>query len=195
MTLTRRQFTTLVPGALAGCAIPGFASATALQEAKGANDVTGLTMAEASRRLRAGAVTSLQLTEACLARIATYDPKLDAFITVMKEHALAQARALDGETKAGRSRGPLHGVPIALKDNIDTAGTRTTAGSAVFEDRVPQDDAPVASRLKAAGAVIVGKTNLHEFAMGIGETSYFGPARNPWALAHTTGGSKYDVSP
>jgi aspartyl-tRNA(Asn)/glutamyl-tRNA(Gln) amidotransferase subunit A len=189
MTLTRRQFTTLVPGALASCAIPGFASAAALQTAKGANDVTMLTLAEASRRLRAGAVTSVQLTEACLARIATYDPKLDALITVMKEHALAQARALDEETTAGRSRGPLHGVPIALKDNIDTAGTRTTAGSAVFEDRVPEDDAPVVSRLKTAGAAIIGKTNLHEFAMGIGETSYFGPARNPWALAHTTGGS------
>jgi aspartyl-tRNA(Asn)/glutamyl-tRNA(Gln) amidotransferase subunit A len=189
MTLTRRQFTTLVPGALAGCAVPGLASAAAPQQATGSNDLTALTLSEASRRVRGGTVTSVQLTEACLARIATYDPKLDAFITVMREHALAQARALDGETKGGRSRGPLHGVPIAVKDNIDTAGTRTTAGSAVFEDRVPQDDAPVVSRLKAAGAVIVGKTNLHEFAMGVGETSYFGPARNPWALAHTTGGS------
>jgi aspartyl-tRNA(Asn)/glutamyl-tRNA(Gln) amidotransferase subunit A len=189
MTLTRREFTTLVPGALASCALPGVASAVALQGVAGANDLTRLTLAEAGRRLRAGGVTSVQLTEACLARIATYDAKMDAFITVMKDQALAQARALDAETKAGRARGPLHGVPIAVKDNIDTAGTRTTAGSAVFEDRVPPDDAPVVTRLKAAGAVIIGKTNLHEFAMGVGETSYFGPARNPWALAHTTGGS------
>ena len=99
MTLTRRQFTTLVPGALAGCAMPGFASAAVLQAAKGANDVTMLTLAEASRRLRAGAVTSVQLTEACLARVATYDPKLDAFITVMKEHALAQATTPHGTMK------------------------------------------------------------------------------------------------
>lgn len=80
-------------------------------------------------------------------------------------------------------------MPIALKDNIDTAGTRTTAGSAVFDDRVPSEDAPVVTRLMAAGAVVLGKTNLHEFAMGIGETSYFGPARNPWSLAHAAGGS------
>ena len=101
----------LVPGALAGCAVPGLASAAAPQQATGSNDLTALTLSEASRRVRAGTVTSVQLTEACLARIATYDPKLDAFITVMREHALAQARALDGETKGGRSRGPLHVTP------------------------------------------------------------------------------------
>src|SRR2546428_660461 len=88
-----------------------------------------------------------------------------------------------------RGRGPPPGIPTALKENLDPAGTRTTAGSAVFEDRVPTEDAPVVARLKAAGAVIIGKTNLHEFAMGVGETSYFGPSRNPWSLAHTTGGS------
>lgn len=188
MTLTRREFTTLVPGALAACALPRRVSAAALEGTPG-TDLTKLTLAEAAQRLRAGTVTSVQLTEACLARIATYDPKLDAFITVLKEQALAQARALDAEIKAGKPRGPLHGVPIALKDNIDTGGIRTTAASAVFEDRIPVEDAPVVSRLKAAGAVVVGKLNLHEFAAGVGETSYFGPARNPWSLAHTTGGS------
>src|SRR4051812_45960789 len=152
-------------------------------------ELTSLTLTEAAAKIRSGEVTSTQLTEACLARIAIYDPKLDAFITVMKQQALAQARQLDAEQKAGKLRGPLHGVPIALKDNIDTADARTTGGSAVFEDRVPSEDATVTKRLKAAGAVIIGKTNLQEFAMGGGETSYFGPARNPWNLAHNTGGS------
>src|SRR5262245_40324433 len=188
MPLTRRQFTTRASCAVAGCMLPTFGAAAAFQEAADP-ELSRLTIAEAARRLRAGTVTSVRLTEACLARITTYNPKLDAFITVMKEQALAQARSMDAELRSGRQRGPLHGVPIALKDNIDTAGIRTTAGSAVFEDRIPQEDAPVVSRLAAAGAVIVGKTNLHEFAMGIGESSYFGPARNPWALVHTTGGS------
>jgi aspartyl-tRNA(Asn)/glutamyl-tRNA(Gln) amidotransferase subunit A len=186
MTLTRREFVSLAPAVIAGLGPLRFGVATA---AATETDLTGLTLADASARIRAGGVTSLQLTEACLARLAIYDPKLDAFITVLKEQALAQARSLDAELKAGRWRGPLHGIPIALKDNIDTAGTRTTAGSAVFEDRVPAQDASVVARLKGAGAVILGKTNLQEFAMGAGETSYFGPARNPWSLSHNTGGS------
>jgi aspartyl-tRNA(Asn)/glutamyl-tRNA(Gln) amidotransferase subunit A len=154
------------------------------------DDLAALSLAEASARIRTGAATATRLTEACLARIATYNPKLNAFITVMRELALAQARELDAEQRAGRLRGPLHGIPVALKDNIDTAGVRTTAASAVFDDRVPDTDAEVARRLKAAGAVIVGKTNLHEFAMGAtSATSYFGPVRNPWALDRNPGGS------
>jgi aspartyl-tRNA(Asn)/glutamyl-tRNA(Gln) amidotransferase subunit A len=154
-----------------------------------AEDLTSLTLAEAAARIRAGTVTSVQLTEACLARIAIYDPKLDAFITVMKDQALAQAKQLDTEAKAGKFRGPLHGVPIALKDNVDTANARTTGGSALFADRLPAEDAPIVTRMVAAGAVIIGKTNLQEFAMGGGESSFWGPARNPWNLAHNTGGS------
>jgi len=152
-------------------------------------DLTSLTLSEASAQIRSGAVSSVQLTEACLARIDIYGPKLDAIITVMRKKALAQAQALDAERKAGRSRGPLHGIPIILKDNIDTAGTRTTAASAVYEDRIPAADATVVTRLKAAGAVILAKANLHEFAMGTGDASYWGPARNPWALEYNTGGS------
>ena len=153
-------------------------------------DLTRLSLAEASRRVRSLAVTPTQLTEACLARTADYNPKLNAFITVLREPALAQARELDAEQKAGKFRGPLHGIPIALKDNIDTAGIRTTAASAVFDDRVPDEDAEVARRLKAAGAVLLGKTNLHEFAMGgTSATSYYGPVRNPWALDRNPGGS------
>jgi aspartyl-tRNA(Asn)/glutamyl-tRNA(Gln) amidotransferase subunit A len=157
--------------------------------AASADALASLTLADAAAKIRSGEVTSVQLTEACLTRIAAYDSKLDAFITVMKTQALEQARQLDVETKAGKSRGPLHGVPIALKDNIDTANARTTGGSAVFADRIPKEDATVTTRLVAAGAVIIGKTNLQEFAMGGGETSYYGPSRNPWNLAHNTGGS------
>jgi aspartyl-tRNA(Asn)/glutamyl-tRNA(Gln) amidotransferase subunit A len=135
-------------------------------------------------------VTSVALVNACLGRIDVYQPKLNAFITVMREQALARARVLDDEQRAGKVRGPLHGIPIALKDNIDTAGTRTTAASAVFDDRVPAEDAEVVRRLLAAGAVIIGKLNLHEFAFGgTSATSYYGPVRNPWALDRNPGGS------
>jgi len=132
----------------------------------------------------------LQLAEACLSRIEIYQPKLNAFITVLKESAFKQAREVDAELRAGKSRGTLHGIPIALKDDIDTAGIRTTAASAVFDDRVPAEDAEVARRLKAAGAILLGKLNLHEFAFGgTSVTSYFGPVRNPWNLTRHPGGS------
>ena len=158
-------------------------------------DLAELSLAEVSARIRSGRVTSTQLTEACLARVATYNPKLNCFITVMREQALVQARGLDAEQSAGRLRGPLHGIPIALKDNIDTADVRTTAASAVFDDRVPTADAEVTRRLKAAGAVLIGKTNLHEFAMGgTSATSYYGPVRNPWALDRNSGGSAAAVA-
>jgi aspartyl-tRNA(Asn)/glutamyl-tRNA(Gln) amidotransferase subunit A len=183
MNITRRQFSALAAGAVAAQAFPraGMADVD--------TDLLGLTLTEAAAKVRSGAVTATQLTEATLARIEIYDAKLDAFITVMKNSALAQAKQLDAEQKAGQLRGPLHGVPIAIKDIIDTAGTRTTGGSALFEDRVPTQDATVVARLMAAGAVIVGKTNTQEFAMGGGETSFWGPSRNPWNLAHSTGGS------
>ncbi len=183
MSITRRQFTLLAAGTAVSHFIArrGFAAAAA--------DPTQFTLAEAAANIRAGAISAVDLTEATLARIATYDSKLDAFITVMKSQALAQARQLDAEQKAGKLRGALHGVPVAIKDIIDTADARTTGGSALFEDRVPAEDATVVARLRAAGAVIVGKTNTQEFAMGGGETSFWGPARNPWNLAHNTGGS------
>jgi len=186
MKMTRREFTAVAAGAVAVQAMSrvGFASAIA-----STSDLSTLTLSEAAAAVRAGTVTSTQLTDASLARIAIFDSKLNSFITVLKEQARAQAAQLDAEQKAGKLRGPLHGVPIAIKDIIDTAGARTTGGSALFEDRVPTDDATVVARLKSAGAVIIGKTNTQEFAMGGGETSFWGPARNPWNLAHNTGGS------
>jgi len=175
--VTRRGFALSMLGAMA-----------ALGDTK--DDLAGLTLAEASARIRSRAVTPTQLVEACLARIQVYNPKVNAFITVLREQALKQARELDAEQQAGKFRGPLHGIPIALKDNIDTAGIRTTAASAVFDDRVPTEDAPVVTRLKAAGAIFIGKANLHEFAFGgTSATSYYGPVRNPWALERNPGGS------
>lgn len=167
------------------------ASSAAAAVVRGQGDeLAFLSLAEASRRVRSKSVTAAQLVDACLARIDTYNPKLNAFITVMKAFARKQAEALDAEARAGRFRGPLHGIPIALKDNIDTAGTRTTAASAVFDTRIPSEDAEVTRRLLSAGAVIIGKTNLHEFAAGgTSVISYFGPVRNPWALDRHPGGS------
>lgn len=187
MNLSRREFTALVGGAFVAQTLLGRWPALA-DEPKG-DALAALTLAEASAMIHAGKVTPTELTMVCLDRIAIYAPKLDCFITVLRDKALAQAVVLDAEQKAGNLRGPLHGIPIALKDNIDTAGTLTTAGSGVFRDRIPTEDAPVVTRLIAAGAIILGKTNLHEFAMGGGDVSYFGPARNPWNLAHNTGGS------
>ncbi|HYL76081.1 MAG TPA: amidase [Bryobacteraceae bacterium] len=175
--MTRRGFALSVVGALA-------------LRGEGPEDLADLSLAEASARIRARTVTPIQLVQACLARIEVYNPKLNAFITVMREHALAQARELEAEQRSGKLRSPLHGIPIALKDNIDTAGVRTTAASAVFDDRIPAEDAEVTRRLKAAGAILIGKTNLHEFAMGgTSATSYYGPVRNPWALDRNPGGS------
>lgn len=154
------------------------------------SDLASLTLKDAADRIRAKSVTPSSLVEACLRRIEIYNPKLNAFVTIMREQAMVQARQLEAEQKRGTLRSPLHGIPIALKDNIDTAGVRTSAASAVFADRVPTEDAEVTRRLKAAGAIIIGKVNLHEFAMGgTSATSYFGPVRNPWALERSPGGS------
>jgi aspartyl-tRNA(Asn)/glutamyl-tRNA(Gln) amidotransferase subunit A len=156
-----------------------------------ADDKLGaMSLVEVSALIHSHKVTSTELTKAMLARIAVYNPKVNAYITVMSAQALKQAAQLDEEAKAGKFRSPLHGIPIALKDNIDTAGVRTTAASPMFRTRVPTEDADVVRRLDAAGAVMLGKLNLHEFALGCtGDVSYFGPARNPWALANITGGS------
>lgn len=159
-------------------------------ESQPIEDLVGLTLTEVSRRIRSGAVSPTQLTESCLARIRTYNPKINAWITVMEDQALAQAKVLGEEQRAGRIRSPLHGIPMGIKDNIDTAGVRTTAASAVFQDRVPVEDSEVVRRLKAAGAVIIGKCNLYEFAQGgTSAISYFGPVRNPWNLERNAGGS------
>jgi len=148
------------------------------------------TIVEVAPLLRDKKISPIELTRTCLGKIEKLNPALNAFITVTADSALAQARAAEDEIAHGNWRGPLHGVPIALKDLIDTAGVRTTAGSALFKDRVPTEDAEIVRRLKQAGAVILGKNNLHEFAYGGSSlVSHFGDVHNPWNIAHIAGGS------
>jgi aspartyl-tRNA(Asn)/glutamyl-tRNA(Gln) amidotransferase subunit A len=149
-----------------------------------------LSILETSELLRQGSVSPVELTTDCLARIEKLNPKLNAFITVTADAALAVARQAEVEIRRGDWRGPLHGIPLALKDLIDTAGVRTTAASLLFKDRVPAEDAEVVRRLKAAGAVLLGKQNLHEFAYGGSSmVSAFGEVRNAWNREHIAGGS------
>ncbi len=134
--------------------------------------------------------TSAELVEQSLAAIAANDSRTNAFILVDAEYARAQARAMDDERKRGIDRGPLHGMPISLKDLIDVAGQPTTAGSKVRAGHVASHDAPIVTRLRDAGAVIIGKTNLHEFALGpTSDESAFGPVRNPYDESRIAGGS------
>ncbi len=143
-----------------------------------------------SELLRKGSLSPVELTEDCLARIEKLNPRLNAFITVTADSARAQARTAEAEIRRGNWRGPLHGIPLALKDLIDTAGVRTTAASSLFKDRIPAEDAEVVRRLREAGAVLLGKQNLHEFAYGGSSmVSYFGEVRNAWNSEHIAGGS------
>jgi aspartyl-tRNA(Asn)/glutamyl-tRNA(Gln) amidotransferase subunit A len=180
--LTRRSF-------LAGAATA--AIGLALKPANGeSQDLAFLTLKEASELLHRKTVSPVELTATCLKRVETYNPVLNAFITVTRDQAMEAARAMEAELQRGKWRGPLHGVPIAIKDNIDTAGVRTTAASELFKDRVPSEDAEVVRKLKNAGAVLLGKTNMHEFALGgTSAVSYFGAVHNPWALDRIPGGS------
>jgi aspartyl-tRNA(Asn)/glutamyl-tRNA(Gln) amidotransferase subunit A len=149
-----------------------------------------LSIAGMGRRLRSGATTAQALTRAALDRIAAHDADLHAFVLVTEARALADAARADAELQAGADRGPLHGIPYALKDIYDTAGIRTTCHSRLRMDNVPAADSVVAARLAASGGVLVGKLATHEFA--IGGPSFdlpFPPARNPWNPAHITGGS------
>lgn len=145
---------------------------------------------EVGQRLRHGKLSPVELAEDCLAKIEQLNPLLNAFITVTADLALAQARQAESEIRRGQWRGPLHGIPLGLKDLVDTAGTRTTAASALFKDRIPTQDAEVVRRLKNAGAVLLGKQNLHECAYGGSSMiSYYGEVHNPWDLARIAGGS------
>ena len=149
-----------------------------------------LSIAETGRRLRAGTLSPMALTQHCLTRIAALDPRLHAFILVTKERALADADRADRELKAGVDRGPMHGIPYALKDIYATAGIPTTCHSKLLLDNVPAEDCVVEAKLKSAGAILLGKLATHEFA--IGGPSFdlpFPPARNPWNRDHFSGGS------
>jgi len=156
------------------------------------------TIHELSRQIRDRSISPVELTHDCLDRIEKLNPTLNAFITVTAESALERARLAEQEIYRGHYLGPLHGIPIGLKDIIDVAGVPTTAASAVFstppgapqKDRVPTEDAQVVRRLRCGGAIILGKQNLHEFAYGASSMiSFFGEVHNPWDPARIAGGS------
>lgn len=153
-------------------------------------DLCYLNALELGTLLRKREVSALEIAQATLERIEGLEPRLNAFITVTAGEALDAARRCDEELAAGRDRGPLHGIPLAVKDLYDTAGVRTTSGSKILADRVPDQDATSVRKLREAGAVIVGKTNLNEFACGVTTTNaHYGDTCNPWDLSRTPGGS------
>jgi aspartyl-tRNA(Asn)/glutamyl-tRNA(Gln) amidotransferase subunit A len=143
---------------------------------------------EVGRLYRSGELSPVEVTQLTLERIEALNPTLNAFITVTSDVAMQAASRAEHELRAGTDRGPLHGIPVALKDLVDTAGIRTTAGSRILADHVPGQDAPIVTRLKDAGAVIIGKTNMLEFAYGIVHPDY-GATWNPWDPQRTAGGS------
>lgn len=158
-----------------------------------AEDLAFASIATLGERLRAGVLSPVLLTEGFLERIERLDPGLSSFVTATPERALAEARSAESEIAAGKWRGPLHGIPYALKDLIDTAEIRTTAGASVFKDRVPAADATVVTRLRDAGAILLGKLSMMELAGALGQTtaraSINGACRNPWNRDRWAGGS------
>src|SRR5437762_13846423 len=151
-------------------------------------------LAEAAAAVKARAVSPVELTRACLERIERVDHVVHAFVSVDAEHAVQDAQSAEREIKAGHYRGPLHGIPIGLKDNYDTTGVATRNGSRVFADRMPTQDATTWARLREAGAALLGKTTMSEAAWGVD----FPPVRNPWDLRRNSrlcsGGSATAVS-
>src|SRR5271165_5132618 len=154
------------------------------------------TIAEIARLFRNQKLSPVELTRELLMRIEKHNPALNAYLTVTADLALKQAKTAETELARGRGRssrrdrGPLHGIPISLKDNIYTAGIRTTAGSQILRDFVPTQDAPVVTAVKQASAVLLGKTNMHEFAYGTTSNNpHFGPVHNPRDLSRISGGS------
>jgi len=179
--ITRRTF-------IGGLSAASLMTATRVFSA--VSDLTELTVVDASVLIRTRKISPVDLVRAYLERIDRLEPLVNAYITISRELALQQAQQLEIELEAGHWRGPLHGIPIALKDNMDTAGIRTTAASALLADRVPAQDSEVYRRLTAAGAVLLGKLNMHEFAYGgTSAITHFGAVHNPWNLEHIPGGS------
>ena len=153
-------------------------------------DYASLTISRASDLIRSGQLSPRELTEACLSRIERFNGRLNAFLTVLTAEALQEAQQAEEALARGENWGALHGIPIAVKDLIDVAGVRTTAGSQFLKDNIPENDATVIRQLRAAGAIIIGKTNLHEYAIGATNVNpHYGPARNPWNVEMIPGGS------
>ena len=160
-----------------------------------ADSLCDLSLAQAAELVRQRKLSPVELTQAHLERIERVDPQLNSYITVTAEAALQQAQQAElelqrGQTQAGRPLGPLHGLPLAVKDLYETQGVRTTAGTKHYSDYVPAEDAVVVGKLKAAGAILLGKHNLHEIALGLTTVNpHFGTCHNPWAQERIVGGS------
>src|ERR671925_138411 len=149
-----------------------------------------LTINELSKLIPGQRVSPVAIVNACLKRIKDLNPKLNAFITILADQSREQAKVAEAEIKAGNWRGPLHGIPIGIKDFYDTAWIKTTAAFERFKDRIPTKDAVGVANLKEAGAIIIGKMNMHQLGMGTtGLDSYFGPIHNPWNSEYVAGGS------
>lgn len=153
-------------------------------------DLEGLSITEVSPRIRDGEISPVELTNHYLSRIKKLNPILNAYVTLTEEQALVDAKKVEKEIQSGKYRGPLHGIPFSIKDNLATRGVRTTAGSKILSDWVPDMDATVVARLKEAGAIMLGKTNMHEWASG-GTTinPFYGTTHNPWDTERIPGGS------
>ena len=152
-------------------------------------ELMSLTIAEAAAQIKARTLSPVELIEACLERIESVEPQVHAFVTVCGDEAMAAARRAEREIAGGRYRGPMHGIPYAVKDIFASKGVRTTAGSRLLEDNVTDYDSTAIARMNRAGAVLVGKNNCAEFASGGESSSFKGPVHNPWKLGHTSGGS------
>ena len=158
--------------------------------ARSESELAFLSIEQAARLLRKKDISSSDLVELALTRIEKFNPALNALITVAADSARAEARRAQKEFRSRSTANPLRGIPVVVKDNFFTRGIRTTAGSPILADFVPDADSEVVQKLRQAGAVVIGKTNMHEFAYGItNENPHYGPARNPWDLDRVTGGS------
>jgi aspartyl-tRNA(Asn)/glutamyl-tRNA(Gln) amidotransferase subunit A len=154
------------------------------------SELAFLSIEQAARLLRKKEISPVDLVEVALARIDRFDPRINAFITVLADRARRQARLAEKQIRQGRAPSLLCGIPVSIKDNFWTRGVRTTAGSKILSDFVPQENGDVVAKLAQAGAILLGKTNMHEFAYGItNENPHYGPARNPWDLERISGGS------
>lgn len=155
-----------------------------------AHDPTLLSISEVSKQIEAGELSPVDLVELQLNKIEQLDEKLNAFVTVVPELAKKAAKEAETEIRSGKYRGPLHGIPIGIKDIIDTKGIVTTIGSSIFKNNIPNQDATVVKRLIKAGAILIGKTNTHEFALGVTTNNlHYGPTKNPWDYERVPGGS------
>jgi len=154
------------------------------------SDIHYVSIRELSGRIQAQEISPVEVVDACLNRVDLFNQELNAFITILKKEAREQAKKAEAEIKAGQWRGPLHGIPIGIKDFYDTQGVKTTGAFQKLKDRVPEKDAESVALLKKAGAIIIGKMNMHELGMGTtGLESFFGPVHNPWNKNHIPGGS------